>query len=217
MLFKTSQIAITLALLVSGGIISCQSKTPEQIARVTELELIAAKEKAEVAEVKKFVDSTPNLYRVNWKVCSDGFLDQGNNGCKESRDVRAKGFPEAVLVWGPVQEVKFVTKRHFSHNMQSVGLFVKSKGCLKLGKPEGGEQFYKIHEFSLKKGSNLPNPSNAKIDKLSPEDKVQAIRVAIDNAENEIASLNNFGVSSSGFIPSAALQPCLTLEKWKNL
>ncbi|MBE8970965.1 hypothetical protein IQ277_33630 [Nostocales cyanobacterium LEGE 12452] len=116
MLFKTSQIAITLALLIGGGIISCQSKTPEQIAHETELELIAAKEKAEASVVKKFVDSTPDLYRVNWKVCSDGFLDRDNNGCKESRDVGAKGFPEAVLVWGPVQEVKFVTKRHFSPN-----------------------------------------------------------------------------------------------------
>ncbi|MCC5662312.1 hypothetical protein LC608_36525, partial [Nostoc sp. XA010] len=73
MLFKTSQIAITLALLVGGGIISCQSKTPEQIAKETELELIAAKQKAEADEVKKFVDTTPDLYRVNWKVCSDGF------------------------------------------------------------------------------------------------------------------------------------------------
>lgn len=217
MLFKTSQIAITLALFVGGGIISCQSKTPEQIALEKEQELIAAKEKAEVAEVKKFVDTTPDLYRVNWKVCSEGFLDRDNNGCKESRDVRAKGFPEAVLVWGPVQEVKFVTKRNFSPNMQSVGLFVKSKGCLKLGKPEGGDQFYKIHEFSLTKGSALPNPDSAKIDKLSPEYKTKAIRVAINNAENEIASLNNFGVSSTGFMPSAALQPCLTLEKWKNL
>ncbi|MBD2249007.1 hypothetical protein [Nostoc sp. FACHB-888] len=217
MLFKTSQIAITLALFVGGGIISCQSKTPEQITLEKEQELIAAKEKAEAAEVKKFVDTTPELYRVNWKVCSEGFLDRDNNGCKESRDVRAKGFPEAVLVWGPVQEVKFVTKRNFSPNMQSVGLFVKSKGCLKLGKPEGGDQFYKIHEFSLTKGSALPNPDSAKIDKLSPEYKTKAIRVAINNAENEIASLNNFGVSSTGFMPSAALQPCLTLEKWKNL
>ncbi|QFS49530.1 hypothetical protein [Nostoc sphaeroides] len=216
MLFKTSQIAISLALLFSGGIISCQSKTPEQIARVTELELIAAKQKAEATEIKEFVDSTPDLYKVNWKVCSDGFLDQDNNGCKESRDVRSIGFSEAVLVWGPVQEVKFVTKRHFSPNMQNVGLFVKSKGCLLLGKPEGGEQFYKIHEFSLKKGSTLPNPDSTKIDKLSPEDKVQAIRVAIDNAETEIASLNNFGVSSTGFMPTAAKQPCLTLEKWKK-
>ncbi|MBD2518423.1 hypothetical protein H6G93_26325 [Nostoc sp. FACHB-973] len=216
MLFKTSQIAISLALLVSGGIISCQSKTPEQIAHETELELIAANQKAEASAVKEFVDSTPDLYKVNWKVCSDGFLDQDNNGCKESRDVGAKGFPEAVLVWGPVQEVKFVTKRHFSPNMQSVGLFVKSKGCLLLGKPEAGDQFYKIHEFSLKKGSTLPNPDSAKIDKLSPEDKTKAIGVAIDNAENEIASLNNFGVSSSGFIPTTAKQPCLTLEKWKN-
>lgn len=217
MLFKTSQIAITLALLVGGGIISCQSKTPEQIAHKTELELIAAKEKAEADEVKKFVDSTPDLYRVNWKVCSDGFLDRDNNGCKESRDVSAKGFPEAVLIWGPVQEVKFVTKRDFAFNMQSVGLFVKSKGCLLLGKPEAGDQFYKIHEFSLTKGSALPNPDSAKIDKLSPEDKTKAIRVAINNAEDEIASLNNFGVSSTGFIPTAAKQPCLTLEKWKNL
>lgn len=217
MLFKTSQIAITLALFVGGGIISCQSKTPEQIAQETELELIAAKQKAEAAEIKKFVDTTPDLYRVNWKVCSEGFLDRDNNGCKESLDVRAKGFPEAVLVWGPVQEVKFVTKRNFSPNMQSVGLFVKSKGCLKLGKPEGGGQFYKIHEFSLTKGSALPNPDSAKIDKLSPEDKTKAIRVATDNAEDEIASLNNFGVSSSGFIPNAAKQPCLTLEKWKKL
>ncbi|QLE45682.1 hypothetical protein FD723_36150 (plasmid) [Nostoc sp. C052] len=217
MLFKTSRIAITLALLVGGGIISCQSKTPEQIAHETELELIAAKEKAEADEVKKFVDSTPDLYRVNWKVCSDGFLDRYNNGCNESRDVRTKGFSEAVLAWGPVQEVKFVTKRHFSPNMQSVGLFVKSKGCLLLGKPEAGDQFYKIHEFSLTKGSALPNPDSAKIDKLSLEDKTKAIRVAINNAEDEIASLNNFGVSSSGFIPTTAKQPCLTLEKWKKL
>ncbi len=217
MLFKTSQIAITLALLVGGGIISCQSKTPEQIAKETELELIAAKQKAEAAEIKNFVDTTPDLYRVNWKVCSDGFLVQDNNGCKESRDVASKGFPEAVLVWGPVQEVKFVTKRHFSPNMQSVGLFVKSKGCLLLGKPEGGDHFYKIHQFSLTKGSALPNPDSAKIDKLSSEDKTKAIRVATNNAEDEIASLNNFGVSSSGFMPSTAMQPCLTLEKWKNL
>lgn len=217
MLFKTSQITITLALLVGGGIISCQSKTPEQIALETEQEMIAAKQKAEAAEIKQFVDSTPDLYRVNWKVCSDGFLDRDNNGCKESRDVRSIGFPEAVLVWGPVQEVKFVSKRNFSPNMQSVGLFVKSKGCLKLGKPEAGDQFYKIHEFSLTKGSALPNPNSAKIDKLSPEDKTKAIRVATDNAEDEITSLNNFGVSSSGFMPTAALQPCLTLEKWKTL
>ncbi|MCC5668932.1 hypothetical protein LC653_35025 [Nostoc sp. CHAB 5784] len=217
MLFKTSKIAISLALLVSGGIISCQSKTPEQIAHETELELIAAKQKAEASAVKEFVDSTPDLYKVNWKVCSDGFLERYNNGCNESRDVRSIGFSEAVLVWGPVQEVKFVTKPHFSFNMQNVGLFVKSKGCLLLGKPEGGEQFYKIHEFSLKKGSTLPNPDSTKIDKLSPEDKVQAIRAAIDNAETEIASLNNFGVSSTVFMPNTAKQPCLTLEKWKKL
>ncbi|MCC5620103.1 hypothetical protein [Nostoc sp. CHAB 5715] len=216
MIFKTSQIAISLALLVSGGIVSCQSKTPEQIADEKEQQLIAAKQKAEADLLKDFVDTTPDLYKVNWKVCSDGFLNQDNNGCNESRDIRTKGFSEAVLVWGPVEEVKFFTKPHFSFNMQNVGLFVKSKGCLLLGKPEGGEQFYKIHEFSLKKGSTLPNPDSAKIDKLSPQDKVQAIRVAIDNAENEIASLNNFGVSSTGFIPNTAKQPCLTLEKWKK-
>jgi hypothetical protein len=217
MLFKISQIAITLALLIGGGIISCQSKTPEQIAHETELELIAAKEKAEADEVKKFVDSTPDLYRVNWKVCSDGFPGRNHSGCEESRDVRTKGFSEAVLVWGPVQEVKFVSKPNFAFSMQNVGLFVKSKGCLLLGKPEGGDQFYKINEFSLRQGSALPKPDSAKIDKLSPEDKTKAIRVAINNAEDEIASLNNFGVSSSGFIPTTALQPCLTLEKWKNL
>ncbi|QFS52614.1 hypothetical protein [Nostoc sphaeroides] len=216
MLFKTSQIAISLALLFSGGIISCQSKTPEQIARVTELELIAAKQKAEATEIKEFVDSTPDLYKVNWKVCSDGFLDQDNNGCKESRDVRSIGFSEAVLVWGPVEEVKFFTKPNFSPNLQSVGLFAKSKGCLLLGKPDGGDQFYEIHQFTLKKGATLPNPSSTKIDQLSPQDKVQAIRAAIDNAENEIASLNNFGVSSTGFMPNTAKQPCLTLEKWKK-
>ncbi|MCC5655165.1 hypothetical protein LC609_36530 [Nostoc sp. XA013] len=217
MLFKTSQIAITLALLVGGGIISCQSKTPEQIAKETELELIAAKQKAEADEVKKFVDTTPDLYRVNWKVCSDGFPGRNHSGCEESRDVASKGFREAVLVWGPVQEVKFVSKPNFAFSMQNVGLFVKSKGCLLLGKPQGGDQFYKINEFSLRQGSALPNPDSAKIEKLSPEDKTKAIQVAINNAEDEIASLNNFGVSSSGFMPSTALQPCLTLEKWKKL
>lgn len=203
-----SQIYVV-ALLLSMGVSSCQS--PEQKAVNARKAVEAEREQ----KFKQFVESMPDLYKVNWKVCGDGLISiykDINQGCSESRDIPTKGFLNPAFVWGPVGEVKFASKPSFLRGKQDTGLFVKSKGCLKSGSPKE-QQFYKLEEFSLTKDNN-PQPTNAKIEIMPKQEKENILRDAVANAQIENATLTNFGVSSNGLIPTG--KACQSFDEWKK-
>ncbi|MBH8573543.1 hypothetical protein I8752_11045 [Nostocaceae cyanobacterium CENA369] len=165
-------------------------------------------------QLQEYVESTPDLHRISWKVCGDGKLsvtmnEQINKGCNETRNEPAKGFFQPAYVWGPVEEIKFVNKRHFTPSLQIVGLFVKSRGCVSLGQP-GEENFYRVAEFTLEKNANLPKDARSEL--ITKEQKKQILNATIKDADLELTSLKNFGVSSNGLIPTGPT--CPTIEQW---
>jgi len=165
-------------------------------------------------QLQEYVESTPDLHRVSWKVCGDGKLsvtmnEQINKGCNETRNQPAKGFFQPAYVWGPVKEVKFVNKRHFTPSLEIVGLFVKSKGCVRNGQP-GEENFYRVAEFTLSKNANLPKDANNEL--ITKEEKKEILNAVIKDADLELTSLKTFGVSSNGLIPTGPT--CPTIEQW---
>ncbi|MEJ6487439.1 hypothetical protein N0Y54_40370 [Nostoc punctiforme UO1] len=168
-------------------------------------------------QVQEYVNSTPDLHRVSWKVCGDGKLsvtmnEDLNKGCNETKNEPAKGFFQPAYVWGPVKEVKFVNKPDLSPSLQITGLFVKSRGCVSLGKP-GEENFYRVSEFTLKKANaNLPKDSKTEV--ITKQEKQKILSAVIGDAESELTSLRNFGVSSNGLLPTGST--CPTLDKWKK-
>ncbi|MHC5854403.1 hypothetical protein [Nostoc sp.] len=167
-------------------------------------------------QVQEYVNSTPDLHRVSWKVCGDGKLsvtmnEDLNKGCNETKNEPAKGFFQPAYVWGPVKEVKFVNKRHFTPSLQIAGLFVKSRGCVSLGQP-GEENFYRVAEFTQEKNAN--SPKDARSELITKEEKQKILSAVIGNAESELTSLRNFGVSSNGLLPTGST--CPTLDKWKK-
>lgn len=199
-----------LALLLSLGVSSCQS--PEQKAANAQKAVEAEQEQ----KFKQFVESTPDLYKVTWKVCVDASLNLNrkiNKGCDETRDIPTQGFQAPIYVWGPAGEIKFITKPSFFADVSlDSTLFVKSRGCLASGAAKE-QQLYVVREFLLKKGSN-PQPTNAKIEIVPKHEKEKILRNAVANAEIENASLTNFGVSSNGLIPTG--KACKTIEEWKK-
>ncbi|WP_414756328.1 hypothetical protein [Anabaena sp. CCY 9910] len=167
-------------------------------------------------QVEEYVGSTPDLHRVSWKVCGDGKLsvtmnEKINQGCNETRNEPAKGFFQPAYVWGPVKEVRFVNKRHFTPSLQIVGLFAKSRGCVSLGEP-GAENFYRVAEFSLEKNANLPKEARTEV--ITKQEKQEILSAVIGNAESELTSIRNFGVSSNGLLPTGST--CPTLGEWEK-
>lgn len=198
-----------LGLLLSVGLSSCQS--PEQKAANAQKAVEAEQEQ----KFKQFIESTPDLYKVSWKVCGDASLNLNrkiNFGCDETRDIPTQGFQKPIFVWGPAGEIKFINKPSFADVSLDSTLFVKARGCLVSGAPKE-QQLYVAREFLLKKGSN-PQPTDVKIEIVPKQEKEKILRDAIANAEIENASLTNFGVSSNGLIPNG--KACKTIEEWKN-
>lgn len=199
-----------LALLLSLGVSSCQS--PEQKAANAQKAIEAEQEQ----KFKQFVESTPDLYKVTWKVCGDDSVDLNrkiNSSCDETRDIPTQGFQAPIYVWGPAGEIKFITKPSFFADISSDStLFVKSRGCLTSGTAKE-EQIYAIKTFPLKKGSN-PQPKDANIEIVTKQEKEKILRDALENAQIENASLTNFGVSSNGLIPTG--KACESFDEWKN-
>ncbi|MCC5618618.1 hypothetical protein LC605_26720 [Nostoc sp. CHAB 5836] len=210
MSFKlTKSPTYVLTLLLSMGLSSCVS--PEQKAANAQKALLSELEQ----KFKRFVESTPDLYKVSWKVCGDASLNLNrkiNFGCDETRDIPTKGFQEPIFVWGPAGEIKFINKPSFADVSFLSTLFVKSRGCLLSGTPKE-QQLYVVREFLLKKGST-PQPTDVKIEVVPKQEKEKILRNAVANAERENASLTNFGVSSNGLIPTG--KTCPTIDEWKN-
>ncbi|WGV29063.1 hypothetical protein [Halotia branconii] len=197
-------------LLVSVGLSSCQS--PEQKAANAQ----KAAEAEQEQKFQNFVESTPDLYKVSWKVCGDSKINLNrkvNKGCDETRDVPAEGFQKPIFVWGPAGEIKFINKPSFADISLDSTLFIKARGCLVSGTPKE-QQLYAIKKFLLKKGSN-PQPTDVKVEIVPKQEKEQILRDAIADAETENASLTNFGVSSNGLIPTTD-QGCKTIDEWKK-
>lgn len=224
---------VSVLTLLSMGLTSCQS--PEDKAAQAQQKLAQAQKEAYAAQkvvdekngsaqktetdklVREYVENTPDLYRISWKVCGDKRLNvtlrsEINNECSETRNEPTKGYSSPAYVWGPAQEIQFINKPHFAMSLQKTGLFVKSRGCVNLGKPQK-QDFYKVEEFSLDKGSNIA-ATNAKIELVTKQEKEDVLASAVKNAKLDIYSLNKFGVASDGLIPTG--QTCLTVEEWKK-
>jgi hypothetical protein len=207
--------------LIGLGLWACQSDTDKVAHAENELRQAYAATTNEQSprdkQVQEYVEGTPDLHRVSWKVCGDGKLnvtmnEEINKGCNETRNKPAKGFFQPAYVWGPVKEVKFVNKPDLSPSLQITGLFVKSRGCVSLGKP-GEENFYRVSEFTLKK-ANANLPKDAKTEVITKQEKQEILSAVIGNAESELTSLRNFGVSSNGLLPTGST--CPTLDEWKK-
>jgi len=206
--------------LIVGCLVSCETKTPEQLALEAQQKKYEDQKKAQEAELKKWVDNTPDLYRVNWKVCNDGaiiFSSDINKGCNETRNPPTKGFKEPAIVWGPVVEAKFFSKPdHLATGYIRTALFVKSQGCLIKGNPQKVEQFYKVADFWLKRGDNPQPSTDVKIEKISAQEKPTVLKQALVNAQTENYSLKTFGTSTNGLIPTTSQEPCMTYDQWRN-
>ncbi|BCL40162.1 hypothetical protein NSMS1_66090 (plasmid) [Nostoc sp. MS1] len=218
-----NKIALLTSLALIGlGLGACQSDANKVAQAENELKQAYAAtttnvQNPEDKQVQEYLESTPALYRVSWKVCGDDKLSvklklKINKGCNETRNEPTEGYTSPAYVWADAKEIKFVNKRHFVDNLQYTGLFVKSRGCLNLGTPQQ-EKFYKVEEFTLKKG-NDPLPSNVKLELVSQQEKKQVLKEAIAQAKLENNSLTNFGVSSNGLIPIG--KACPTIEEWQE-
>ncbi|MBD2730683.1 hypothetical protein H6G96_31280 [Nostoc sp. FACHB-892] len=172
------------------------------------------KDKEVQEQIRQYVEETPNLYRITWKVCGDGNAPYKNGTrCNETKIPRTKGYFEPVYVWG-ANGVQFVNKQDFVRNFWTTGLFVKSRGCLNLGKPRE-EGLYNVKNFMLKKTGTTPTPENVKVEVLSKEEKQKVVEQAFKDAEAENYALTNFGVSATtGLIPTG--KTCLTVDEWKK-
>ncbi|RCJ18629.1 hypothetical protein A6770_32800 [Nostoc minutum NIES-26] len=219
---KISSLVFAVALL-SLGLVSCQP-SEDRVAQAEEKlkEAHTArtavdqnnKESETDKQIREYVENTPDLYRISWKVCGD-YNAPYNNGtrCNETRSPRTKGYFEPAYMWA-ANKAQFVNKQHFAANFHNTGLFVKSRGCLKSGKPKE-EEFYHVRDFMLEKGKATPSPTDVKIEVLSKQEKQQIVQQAFNDAETEISALNNYGVSATtGLIPTG--KSCLTVEEWKT-
>jgi hypothetical protein len=172
------------------------------------------KDKEVQEQIRQYVEETPNLYRITWKVCGD-YRSRLRDGvrCSETKIPKTKGYVDPVYVWA-ANGVQFVNKQHFVNSYWATGLFVKSKGCLNSGKP-GQEQFYNVKNFTRDKTNPVPTAANVKIEALSKQSKQTVVELAFKDAETENYALTNFGVSATtGLIPTG--KTCLTVDEWKK-
>lgn len=224
LLFFMKKIALfTTVILISTGLGACQSDADKAAQAQRDLRAAYAakldeeqtqKENAVKEQIRQYVEDTPNLYRISWKVCGD-YRSRLRNGvrCSETRIPKTDGYVEPVYVWA-ANGVQFVNKQHFVDNAWTTGLFVKSNGCLNLGKPRE-EGLYNVKNFMIEKTGTTPTPQNVKVEVLSRQEKQQVVEQAFKDAEVENYAITNFGVSATtGLIPTG--KNCLTLEEWKK-
>ncbi|MBN3924207.1 hypothetical protein [Nostoc sp. NMS4] len=181
-------------------------------AKLTDVQ--SQKDKEVQEQIRQYVEETPNLYRITWKVCGD-YRSRLRDGvrCSETKIPKTKGYVDPVYVWA-ANGVQFVNKQHFVNSYWATGLFVKSKGCLNSGKPEQ-EQFYNVKNFTRDKTNAVPTAANVKVEALSKQEKQTVVELAFKDAEVENYALTNFGVSATtALIPTG--KTCLTLEEWKK-
>ncbi|MBD2681916.1 MULTISPECIES: hypothetical protein [Nostoc] len=181
-------------------------------AKLTDVQTLKDKEVQE--QIRQYVEETPDLYRISWKVCGDWNAPyKDGTRCNETRIPRTKGYFEPVYVWG-ANGVQFVNKQDFVRNFWTTGLFVQSTGCLILGKPRE-ESLYNVKNFMLQKTSTTPTAENVKVEVLSKQEKQTVVEQAFKDAEVENYALTNFGVSATtGMIPTG--KSCLNFEEWKK-
>lgn len=209
----------TTLVFIGTGLGACQSDADKvaqadnnYAAKLTDAE--SQNEKAVQEQIRQYVEDTPDLYRVSWKICGDWNAPY-NNGtrCNETKLPRTKGYFEPVYVWG-ANGIQFVKKQHFVRGFWNTGLFVKSRGCLILGKPRE-EGLYNVKNFMLDKAGTAPTPENVTIEAISKQEKRTIVEQAFRDAEVENYALSNFGVSATtGLIPTG--KNCLNLEEWKK-
>lgn len=181
-------------------------------AKLTDVQ--SQKDKEVQEQIRQYVEETPNLYRVTWKVCGD-YRSRLRDGvrCSETKIPKTKGYVDPVYVWA-ANGVQFINKQHFVNSYWATGLFVKSKGCLNSGKPEQ-EQFYNVKNFTRDKTNTVPTAANVKVEALSKQEKQTVVELAFKDAEVENYALKNFGVSATtGLIPTG--KTCLTVDEWKK-
>ncbi|HEY9803847.1 MAG TPA: hypothetical protein V6D25_26125 [Leptolyngbyaceae cyanobacterium] len=218
------KIALFTALALIGSLLGACQSDADRVAQA-ERDLRAAyaakldeeqtqKEKAVKEQIRQYVEETPDLYRISWKVCGD-YRSRLRNGvrCSETKIPKEKGYVDPVYVWA-ANGVQFVNKQHFVDSYWATGLFVKSKGCLNAGKPQQ-EQLYNVKNFTRDKTSAIPTASDVKVEVLSRAEKQQVVEQAFKDAEVENYALTNFGVSATtGLIPTG--KNCLTIKEWKK-
>ncbi|MBG1266216.1 hypothetical protein [Nostoc sp. WHI] len=209
--------------LVSIGVGLCLGACQSDADNVTQAEndygakltdVQSQKDKEVQEQIRQYVEETPNLYRITWKVCGD-YRSRLRDGvrCSETKIPKTKGYVDPVYIWA-ANGVQFVNKQHFVNSYWATGLFVKSKGCLNSGKPKQ-EQFYNVKNFTRDKTNAVPTAANVKIEALSKQEKQTVVEQAFKDAEVENYALTNFGVSATtGLIPTG--KTCLTLEEWKK-
>ncbi|MBD2505538.1 hypothetical protein [Anabaena azotica] len=219
-----NKIALFTALALIGSLLgACQSDADRLAQAQRDLraayaasleEEQAQKEKAVKEQIRKYVEDTPDLYRISWNVCGD-YSGRLHNGvrCSITKIPKEKGYVDPVYVWA-ANEKQFINKKGFIRGFLLSGLFVKSRGCLNVGKPRE-EQLYHVKDFMIKKGDATPSLENVKIEVLSRAEKQEVVEQAFRDAEVENYALTNFGVSATtGMIPTGQ-KSCLTPEEWK--
>jgi len=170
------------SIMLSTMVLSaCQS--PEEKAAAARLKELEAARAAEEKQIKSLVDSTPDLYRVFWKVCGDGKINPKrsiNGGCDEARYPTTEGYKEPLYMWGPVGDVRVEEVANpIVQDRMYPNVFIKSRGCLTSGTPKN-EQLYLVREFSVEK-TNPVTPNNIRVEKLSKEEKETKIRQQAGN------------------------------------
>lgn len=215
-----NKIALFTALVLMGTALgACQSDEGrvaqaenDYAAKLTDSE--SQKEKAVQEQIRQYVEDTPDLYRISWKICGDWNAPY-NNGtrCNETRVPTTKGYFEPAYVWS-ANQAQFVNKQNFVRDAWTTGLFVKSRGCLNIGKPRE-ESFYNVKNFMIEKTAPTPSLENVKVEVVSKQEKQKVVEQAFKDAEIENYALTNFGISTAtGSIPTG--KTCLTIDEWKK-
>jgi hypothetical protein len=196
-----------LLLIICLGLLSCQS--PEEKAVEARRKAHEAAIAEEEKQIKTLVDTTPDLYRVFWKVCGDKTINLNrdiNGGCDEARQPVTQGFREPMLMWGKVSQIKIEEDtRYRTTGISNPVIFIKSRGCLIEGAPKE-ENFYKLREFSVEKNKPV-TADNIRFERLSRQEKESQIRqqVAILDATRGVPAFGIMGV-----------RVCESFDDWKN-
>lgn len=171
----------------------------------------------EASALQELLKNTPDLYRVDWKVCGVRSINlhrKINQGCDETKQPTEVGFREPMYFWGTATEIKLETiplPLYLSKTDVSVHAFVKSRGCLSSGNPQD-EGFYKIDSFLLDK-KDMPKEQNFTVQKLS--DKEKEIWVTFQVALS--AQARRAGMENISMIDLNASDQCRSIEAWKKL
>ncbi|MFN6568210.1 hypothetical protein [Dendronalium sp. ChiSLP03b] len=169
--------------LLSIAVVSCQS--PEQKAAEARKKEIETARAEKEQQIKALISSTPDIYRVSWKVCQDKKVNLArkfNGGCDEAKEPTTQGFQEPLFMWGPIGQVQVDQKTNpISPGVIYATAFIKSRGCLTSGTPKN-EQLYKVRGFVVDKNAPVTS-SNIKAERLSKEEKESKIRQQVANVE----------------------------------